>query len=152
MVWFTAIVIAAVFAWTFRLLIARGTHICVALVLVLLALSASTIHFLARPHVVSWLFTLAWFWILDSSERDVTRRNEPKRLWLLPPLMLVWVNVHGGFLVGFVLLGIFWLGAVWTWFTAKGNRLEDSLRKIAAAQARRTSDVGDAALRGGQLW
>jgi len=52
-VWFTAIVIAAVFAWTFRLLILRGTNVLVALVLVLLAMSASMIHFLARPHVVS---------------------------------------------------------------------------------------------------
>ena len=131
-VWFTAIVIAAVFAWTFRLLIARGTQICVALGLVLLAFSAATIHFLARPHVVSWLFTLAWFWILDSSERDDPARN--RWLWFLPPLMLLWVNLHGGWLLGFVLLGIFWLGAVWTWFKAKGNRLEDSLRKIAAAK------------------
>jgi hypothetical protein len=131
-VWFTAIVIAAVFAWTFRLLIARGTQLCVALGLVLLALSASTIHFLARPHVLSWLFTLAWFWILDSSERDDSARNQ--RLWFLPLLMLLWVNLHGGWVVGFVLLGIFWLSAVWTWFKAKGNRLEDSLQKIAAAR------------------
>jgi hypothetical protein len=69
-VWFTAVVIAAVFAWVFRLLIARGTNLLVALVLVLLAVAASMIHFLARPHVVSWLFMLAWFWILDSSERE----------------------------------------------------------------------------------
>ncbi len=69
-VWFTAVVIAGVFAWTFRLLVRRGTNVFVALVLLLLAASASMIHFLARPHVLSWLFTLAWFWILDSSESD----------------------------------------------------------------------------------
>jgi hypothetical protein len=131
-VWFTAIVIAAVFAWIFRLLIVHGTQICIALGLVLLALSASTIHFLARPHVLSWLFTLAWFWILDSSERDSAAND--RRLWLLPPLMLLWVNLHGGWLVGFVLLAIFWLSAAWTWLRAKENSLEDSLRKIAAAK------------------
>jgi hypothetical protein len=135
-VWLTAVVIAAVFALMFRLLTARGTHIFVALVLVMLAMSASMIHFLARPHVMSWLFTLAWFWILDSSERDCF--NAPgahsRRLWLLPLLMVLWVNVHGGFLVGFVLLGIFWLGAMWAWFGAKENRIEESLRKIAAAK------------------
>ena len=111
-VWFTAVVIAAVFAWMFRLLIVRGANVLVALVLMLLAVSASTIHFLARPHVLSWLFTLAWFWILDSSERDCfDERVEQKKqwLWALPLLMLVWVNMHGGFLVGFVLLGVFFL-------------------------------------------
>jgi hypothetical protein len=135
-VWFTAVAIATLFACMFRLLIARGTQIWVALALVLLAISASTIHFLARPHVVSWLFTLAWFWILDSSEREClnSHAGHRRRLWLLPPLMLVWVNLHGGFLVGFVLLGIFWLGAVGAWFGAKENRIEESLRKIAAAE------------------
>ena len=131
-VWFTAVIVATVFAWTFRLLIARGTQICVALGLVLLALSASTIHFLARPHVLSWLFTLVWFRILDSSEGD--RLANKGRLWLLPPLMLLWVNLHGGWVGGFVLLGIFWLAAVWTWLRAKEYRLEDSLRKIAAGK------------------
>ena len=132
-VWFTAVVIAAVFAWTFRLLLARGTNLGVALLLVLLAMSASMIHFLARPHVLSWLFTLAWFWILVSSEREGSER----RLWMLPLLMLVWVNVHGGFLVGFVLLAIFLVGAVWTWFTAKEVRIEEALRKIAAGKRAR---------------
>jgi hypothetical protein len=54
------------FAWTFRLLLRRGTNVLVALMLVLLAASAAMIHFLARPHVVSWLFTVVWFWILES--------------------------------------------------------------------------------------
>ncbi len=127
-VWFTAIVIAAVFAWMFRLLLARGTSVMVALVLVLLAVSASMIHFLARPHVLSWLFTLAWFWILESSEREGLDR----RVWVLPLLMLVWVNLHGGFLVGFVLLAFFLVGAVWTWFRAREGRIEEVLQKIAA--------------------
>lgn len=129
-VWFTAVVIAAVFAWTFRLLMARGTNVIFALALVLLSASASMIHFLARPHVLSWLFTLAWFWILDSSERQ----GSDRRVWVLPLLMLVWVNVHGGFLVGFVLLGIFLVGAAWTWFRANEARIEEALQKIAAGK------------------
>ena len=136
-VWLTAVTIAAVFAWTFRLLLARGANLLVALLLVLLAMSASMIHFLARPHVVSWLFTLAWFWILQSSEReprDGRIARGSRRLWPLPLLMLVWVNVHGGFLIGFVLLGIFWLAAVGHWCAANGNRIEESLEKIAASK------------------
>ena len=26
----------------------------------------------------------------------------------MPPLMILWVNLHGGFLLGFVLLAIYW--------------------------------------------
>jgi len=126
---FTAIIIAAVFASLFRLLIKRGVNLFAALVLTLLAVSASTIHFLARPHVLTWLFALAWFWILHSSERNA---QPIRRLWFLPLLMLIWVNVHGGFLLGFVLLAIFLAGALWDWWVSKENRLEDALTKIAA--------------------
>ncbi|MGC1646202.1 MAG: hypothetical protein WA741_10265 [Candidatus Sulfotelmatobacter sp.] len=142
-VWLTAIVIAAVFAWMFRLAVARGTNLVLALLLTLLAMSASMIHFLARPHVWSWLFALAWFWILDSTERDGLQRQRARWLWALPMSMLLWVNVHGGFLLGFVLLGIYWLGSLWTWLTTKETRLEDSLQKIASGQrVRQVTGVG----------
>lgn len=136
-VWFTAIVIATVFSWLFRLLIQRGINLMFALLFWLLAISASTIHFLARPHVLSWLFALASFWILDSTEREDLKTGNSRgrsRLWLLPFLMLLWVNVHGGFLLEFVLLSIFWLGALWTWLRTGDVSLEESLRKITAGK------------------
>ncbi len=126
----TALIIAGSFAWTFRLLLRRGTNIFVAVILVLLAASAAMIHFQARPHVASWLCTVAWFWVLESSEKD----HHTRLLWLLPALMLVWVNVHGGFLVGFVLLAIYWLGGVWQWWRLGEDRFEDALRKIRAGR------------------
>jgi len=142
---FTALIIAGLFAWTFRLLLRRGANVLLALVLVMLAVSAAMIHFQARPHVVSWLFTVVWFWILESTEKKnagshsdssecsgIQGRRLP--LWLLPLLMVLWVNVHGGFLVGFVLLAIYWFGAVWQWFSLKGDRLNDVLQKIRAGR------------------
>lgn len=139
-VWFTAAVIAMVFAWTLRVLLARGTNVVFALLLALLALAASMIHFLARPHVLSWLFALAWFCILDSTERESLEGRTPdtRRLCFLPLCMWFWVNVHGGFLLGFLLLGIFWLASVWTWFSAEQNRIEESFAKISAARRIRT--------------
>ena len=100
----------------FRLLIRRKTSLPAALVLVLLALAASTIHFLTRPHVLSWLFVLAWFWILDSTEPRYSSGSclDRRWLWVLPVSMVFWANVHGGFLLGFVLLACYWLGSLWT--------------------------------------
>lgn len=139
-VWFTAVMVAAVFAWMFRLLISCEGNLLSTIGLVLLAIAASMIHFLARPHVVSWLLTLAWFWILDSSERVRFSPQSAARsrgLWGLPLLTIVWVNVHGGFLVGFVLLGIFLFAALWVWSQAKEERIETHLLKIAAAKRAR---------------
>jgi hypothetical protein len=149
----TALMIAGLFAWTFRLLLRCGTNVLLALILVLLAASAAMIHVQARPHVVSWLFTVTWFWILESSEKsrhapdsDSSRLLDPSALevrrgwflWLLPLSMLVWVNLHGGFLLGFVLLAIYWVSAVWHWFRLKGDRFEDVLQRISADRRARS--------------
>ncbi len=57
--------------------------------------------------------------------------------------MLIWVNVHGGFLLGFVLLVIFWLGSLWTWLHLREAGIEGSLQKIAAGKrVRELSLVG----------
>jgi hypothetical protein len=145
----TALMIAFVFSWTFRLMLRRGANLLVAFVLLLLAASASMIHFFARPHVASWLFTLAWFCILESSEDDCrglgtdaapdrSRTHRSRRLYLLPLLMLVWVNVHGGFLLGFALLAIYWLCAASLWLRLTLRMAEDQfadvLLKIRAAR------------------
>ena len=135
-VWFNAIFIAATFAWMFRMLLRSGTNLFAALILWLLSISAASIHFLARPHLVSWLFTLAWFFILETTETAAPPAR--RRLWILPALMLVWVNVHGGFLIGFVLLGIFWVSALSTWLRTKENRIEDAMQKLSAGQRTRT--------------
>src|SRR5205807_9289905 len=74
----------------------------VAILVLLLAVAASSVHLFARPHVLSWLFTIVWWEILERFEDDGQTVN---LLWL-PLLTVLWVNVHGGFLVGFVLLAI----------------------------------------------
>ena len=135
---FTALIIAATFAWTFGLLVRRGTNVIVAVILILLAASASMIHFLARPHVISWLLTLIWFVYLESAVGYFPfppSYSGSRRLGLLSPLplsMMVWVNLHGGFLLGFVLLAIYWCSAVWEWLTLKEDRFDDALQKLRA--------------------
>jgi hypothetical protein len=145
---FTALVIALTFSLAFRWLVHRGTNAGLALILVLLAASASMIHFLARPHVVSWLLTFVWFWILDSWEEKYvagshdSAARKPKNsnrdlLWLLPVAMVLWVNLHGGFLIGFVLLAIYWSSAAWQWIRAGEDRFNSLLLKISASQSLR---------------
>ncbi len=67
-VFFTAVIIAATFALTLSLCLRRGADLPVTVILLALSLGASMIHLFARPHVLSWLFTVVWFQLLDSSE------------------------------------------------------------------------------------
>src|SRR6185295_17615975 len=50
------VVIALLYALLYRLMIRQGVNLVVALPLVLLASYAGSIHWLARPHMFSWLF------------------------------------------------------------------------------------------------
>jgi hypothetical protein len=137
----TSLIIALTFWLAFCWLVGHGTNVLLALILVLLATSASMIHFFARPHVVSWLLTFVWFSILDSSEGNYVAAGVKSEacgnkdsiqinLWLLPLTMLLWVNLHGGFLLGFVLLAIYWASALWDWLRAGEERLSELLLKI----------------------
>jgi len=111
----SAIIIAFTLALLFRLSLARGANVVITLVFLVFTFAATAIHLFARPHILSWLLLLIWFQILDSAQPHlplVLARPEAisynhKRLFLLPLLMLFWVNVHGEFLLGFVLLGIY---------------------------------------------
>ena len=107
-VFLSALMIAGVFAGLFRKAVTRNRYPVSAALLVVLAIFASSIHFLARPHLFTWLFTLIFWDILDTP----TEQPSMSKLCLLPALMLLWVNIHGGFLVGLALIGLYWLGAV----------------------------------------
>ena len=126
-----AAVIALVFAAVLGLLRRRGTGLFTALLLTVLAASASMVHFLARPHVLSWLFTVLWLGWLDDGCTDSTRSSaavHSRLIWLLPVSMLWWVNLHGGFITGFVLLAAFLTGLVADWWRADHVNDFDSLR------------------------
>ncbi len=94
--------------------------------LVILAAAASGIYWAARPYLVTFLFSAIFLWVLigfrwkeklsgDSAQNFV----QLPRFWLiLPALMAIWANSHGGFIVGFILLGIYGLDELVRWILA----------------------------------
>ncbi|MGY4474063.1 hypothetical protein [Bradyrhizobium sp. USDA 3364] len=80
-----------------------------ALLIAALALLLSTIHFFARPHVLALPVLLAFIGGLMAS---ADRRTAPS--WWLLPLMALWANLHGGFVLGLALIGPIGLEAVWS--------------------------------------
>jgi len=123
----TTILMAATFAFTLRSAVMRGGSLPVSVFLLLLAIAASTVHFLARPHVLSWLFTAAWFQCLDAVELSPGRW---RRLLWLPVLMVAWVNLHGGFLMGFVLLAIYLMTASARWQVFRSENRNGAMREL----------------------
>ena len=58
-----------------------------------------------RPQVVTFALFAVYLWILRRWWDDPRQRA----IWWLPPLMVVWVNMHGGFLAGCGMVGLFCL-------------------------------------------
>jgi hypothetical protein len=84
----------------------RGDPYLRAVVLVLAA-GASEIYWSARPQIFTFLFSACFFYCLREFLQG--RKN---LLWILPILMILWVNTHPGFAFGFILLllAIVWQG------------------------------------------
>lgn len=132
-VWLCALIVAATFTMLLSQLLKRGTGLLLAIVLMLLAEAAATIHLFARPHIVSWFFMLAWFAALERWERGGGRENVPRWLpWFFPASTVLWVNLHGGWLVGFALLAVYIVAA-----TIESLRDSDAFAALRAGQRAR---------------
>jgi hypothetical protein len=83
----------------------RGANVWAALLLTLLGVGAGSVHFLARPHIFTLLFTTLSIWIIESD-----RRAPSRRVWWLLPIAVLWANLHGGFVVLLLLLALTALG------------------------------------------
>ncbi|HYO99837.1 MAG TPA: hypothetical protein VER76_06585 [Pyrinomonadaceae bacterium] len=61
-----------------------------------------------RPQMISFLFTSIYVAVLG----EYVRGARAKSLWPLVPLMLVWVNMHGGYALGLGLIAVTGAGTV----------------------------------------
>lgn len=83
----------------------RGTAVTVPLLLLCTYVAAS--RFIVRPHLFSILFASLLLAILAHWRRAPSTRLH----WLLPPLLALWVNTHGGFSFGLVLIAVVLAGS-----------------------------------------
>jgi hypothetical protein len=77
------------------------------IVTLVLAFACASPSLLARPHLLALPLAIAWMVELLAA-RDAHRAP---RLWMAA-VMLVWANLHGGYLIGFVLMAPFALEAL----------------------------------------
>lgn len=67
-----------------------------------LAAGGVAIHFQqSRPFLVTFLLLAVTMALVES--RGASR----SRVWLLPPVFLLWANCHGGYFMGWVMLGVY---------------------------------------------
>ncbi len=119
------VIICLTFALLFRLVRRHCENPFVAIGVTFLACAASSIHWLARPHLVTMLFMVILLMALDRAREGRTRW-----LWALPLFFVLCTNLHGGFLGGLIVLAGYAAGELGSaLFTA------DSIDRRAALQS-----------------
>lgn len=107
----TAAMVTLAFAFVWR--VQSGNPYLRAFITVLGA-AASGVYWAARPYLVTFLLAAVYLWLLESWRWKAGERYR-RRLWLLPGLMILWANSHGGFFTGFLLLAVYLAGEAWSW-------------------------------------
>lgn len=102
-----AAIITAAFALAYATARDLGASRPLGVATTVLAAVASSHTWGIRPQMISMLFMALMAWILTRGTMDPARR---RMLWTLVPLMVLWANLHGGFIFGLALIGIFALG------------------------------------------
>lgn len=124
------IAFAAITTATFGLvyLVCAGRPYLAAFVILLAALT-SAIVWGVRPQMFSLLLTAVVVFIV---ERYRSGRFTHRALWLLPPLIAVWANLHSGYLLGIVLLATYVGGeAVQRFFVSRITNSPSSVRQVS---------------------
>jgi hypothetical protein len=106
-----------------RLALSLGGNLFFTAAATVLLLGTTSIHWLARPHLFSWLLALAFV-----AAAEFQRRAPSRVLYLLPFVACVWANVHGSFLLGPAILLIY---AVGEWLS--GNKQRQAGLRFATA-------------------
>jgi hypothetical protein len=70
----------------------------------ILIMPLAVMCFTLRPQLLGYIFLLITLICLERYKQGLQ-----KSLWILPPLFLIWINTHGSFILGFCMLGLYWI-------------------------------------------
>ncbi len=110
------VLLLASYAALYQVMIRRGSDPIIALAVTIFATLCCIVHWLARPHLFSIALMIVWCALVESFRR---RRN--RWIYLAPFVIALWANLHGAFVVTFVVLVIYAVGE-WFEFASRGDR------------------------------
>ena len=96
----------------------RNSNAITAIFLTMIAAAASSIHWLARPHLFTLLFVALFYNALENIRAGKTRIGRIPYLALFPLVTVLWTNLHGGFFVGILLIGAYGVAELLQFFLA----------------------------------
>jgi hypothetical protein len=68
----------------------------------------ASVSFSLRPQMLGYLFL-----ILTLIALERFRQGKSAAIWLLPVIMLLWVNTHGSWIIGMGTIFVYWMSGLW---------------------------------------
>jgi hypothetical protein len=106
---FASLLLAMTFGSLFVLVRQKANPI-VAIAVMLPVCAASSLHWLARPHLFTLLFVVIFYAALEEARAGRSRFHGIPIFAALPVLTILWTNLHGGFFVGVVMIMLYGAG------------------------------------------
>lgn len=115
----TALVVMLTWGIVYSQAIRKSNSLFLSLIFTALAVGASQIHVLPRPHIFTYLLSAIWITLLEAIHEGKTRT-----WWTIPIVMLLWVNMHGMFILGMIIMIIYLAGDCFdhrsiSWFSSE---------------------------------
>jgi hypothetical protein len=111
---------ASVWIWS-RINLAAGGNFLLAGLFFLILSPSLTLHWLARPHIISWVFLTGTVWLCERMPLPLRWRH----LAFVAALAAAWANLHGSFFFAPLIASIY----------ALGNFLKPVIWKVSASPA-----------------
>jgi tetratricopeptide (TPR) repeat protein len=108
-----AVIIALCFFIFLFFILSKYKRTIYAVLFILLSALAFGYRSFARPEIFSYLLLCVFFCVLE----------DERRLYILPVLQALWVNLHGYFILGPILIFLYFLGEFISGETLKAKRL-----------------------------
>jgi Flp pilus assembly protein TadD len=93
------------YAALYWLMVKRDADPLIACALTVFGAIVCISHWLARPHLLSIILMIVWCALAESYRRDRSRW-----IYAIPPLIALWANVHGAFVVTLPMLAVYAAG------------------------------------------
>ena len=105
---FSALITTAGFMLLYLRCLPRGGRVHWAAAATVLGALASAPSWGVRPQTFTFALASLLLWLLEGSEK----KDRPRRLLWIPPLFLLWLNLHAGFALGLALLLAYGVGLI----------------------------------------
>jgi hypothetical protein len=115
------LLVALTYALLAQFLLRRGVDPLLACLTVAVAVTLGVPHWMARPHLFSFLAVVILMILLETPKR--------KSVVACAVLFAIWANLHGGFLYGLILIGLYLLGSLGELFWEQDRRLWEARAK-----------------------